>query len=181
MRVLLVTLSILFFSGCSTVDVTQYKNTTPRFDFFEYFHGETRGWGMVQNWRGMVTRSFVVDMVGSHTSDGEFLLEEDFYWSDGELEERTWKVASSEVHRFSGTAADVVGTAQGAAYGNALNWQYHMLVDVEGNKWKIHFDDWMFLQNDDILINKLQMSKFGIDVGEITIVFSKIHHREQMK
>lgn len=180
-RLALVILSILFFSGCSTIDITQFKDKTPRFDFFEYFQGQTRGWGIVQDRQGMVSRSFVVDMIGGYNSSGEFLLEEDFRWSDGEREERTWTVVAHDRHHFSGTAADVVGTAEGAAYGNALNWQYHLLVDVDGKQWKIHFDDWMFLQSDNILINKLQMSKFGINVGEITIVFSKSHQMEQKK
>jgi len=178
-RLAVIITALIALSGCSSADITRFKGETPRFDFVEYFKGDTRGWGMVQNRQGMVTRRFIVDMVGSLNSSGEFLLREDFHWSDGEEEERTWTVVPRDRHHLTGTAADVVGTAEGTGYGNALHWRYHLLVDVDGSQWKIHFDDWMFLQSDNLLINTLQMSKFGFDVGRITIVFSKNYQKEQ--
>ncbi|CAG36872.1 hypothetical protein DP2143 [Desulfotalea psychrophila LSv54] len=54
-----------------------------------------------------------------------------------------------------------------------LNWQYQLNLKVDDSTWKINFDDWMFLLNDDMLINKATMSKFGFEVGEITIIFRK--------
>ena len=38
---------------------------------------------------------------------------------------------------------------------------------------EVEFDDWMFLQADGVMINRAVISKFGIDLGEVTIAFSK--------
>jgi len=54
-----------------------------------------------------------------------------------------------------------------------LNWQYLLNLKVDDSTWKIKFDDWMFLVTDQVLINKARMSKFGLTVGEVTIVFQK--------
>jgi hypothetical protein len=85
-------------------------------------------------------------------------------------------INSNDIHHYNGKADDVVGTAMGSAYGNVLNWQYLLNLKADASTWEIHFDDWMFLQNDGVLINRATMSKFGIRVGEITIIFSKNDH-----
>ena len=69
---------------------------------------------------------------------------------------------------------DVVGIATGDSYGNALHWRYDLLLPVGEKTYKVHFDDWMFLQDDGVLINRAEMSKFNIKLGELTIVFRKL-------
>jgi hypothetical protein len=54
-----------------------------------------------------------------------------------------------------------------------LNWNYYLNVEVDGTTWKLFLDDWMFLHQDRILINRTSMNKFGFHVGDITITFSK--------
>lgn len=166
-------ISVLFLTGCSGVDVRQYAANKPVLDLHDYFMGQTKGWGIVQDRKGNVTRQFVVDIVGKTDEAGNLVLEEDFVWSDGEISRRVWTIARSDQHTYMGRAADVVGQAGGMAYGNALNWSYDLQLDIDGSQWVIHFDDWMFLQPDGILLNRAEMSKFGIRVGEVTISFSK--------
>ena len=43
----------------------------------------------------------------------------------------------------------------------------------EGKEVKITFDDWIFKQDDRIAINRATMTKFGIKVAELTVMFSK--------
>ena len=38
---------------------------------------------------------------------------------------------------------------------------------------KITFDDWIFKQDDKVAINRATMTKFGIKVGELTVLFQK--------
>jgi hypothetical protein len=35
----------------------------------------------------------------------------------------------------------------------------------------VHFDDWIYRQSEDIAINRAYVSKFGIEIGSVTIVF----------
>jgi len=164
---------IFLLAGCSTIDIRQYSSNEPRLDLFGYFQGETKGWGIVQDRKGVVTRQFTVAIKGTVDNEGRLILEEDFDWSDGEKSKRTWILSKHNSHSYSGQAEDVIDSARGTLYGNVLNWQYMLNLNVDGTTWKITFDDWMFLVSDDILLNKATMSKFGLKVGEVTIVFQK--------
>lgn len=164
---------LTLLAGCGSVDVGEYANNTPRLDLFNYFQGNTKGWGIVQDRNGKLLRQFVVDINGTINQQGELVLDEAFHWNDGEKSQRIWTIARSGDDRFSGRAADVVGEAVGVTAGNALHWQYHLDLVVDGRTWKVHFNDWMFLQPNQVLINRAAMSKFGFGLGEVTIMFRK--------
>ena len=159
--------------GCSKMDVRHYDDRMPQFDIIDYFSGQTRGWGIVQDRAGNLKRQFVVDIDGRLDKDGNLVLEEDFTWDDGELSRRVWTITRTDEGSLRGRAADVVGEASGDAAGNVLNWHYKLELVVDGSTWVVSLDDWMFLQPDNILLNRAEMSKFGIRVGDITIAFQK--------
>lgn len=162
-------------SGCtSAMKIEDYKKNTPTLDLFTYFNGETRGWGMFQDRSGNLKRQFVVDIKGTVTNDGKLILEEDFVWSDGEVSRRVWTITRQNPTNFTGEASDVIGVAKGVSSGNALNWNYDLLLPVDGKTYKVHFDDWMFLQPDGVLLNRAKMSKFGFTLGEVFISFKKL-------
>lgn len=173
MRFLATTITLLLLTGCSAVDMTAYKNSELKLDLFTFFTGDTKGWGIVQDRKGNLTRQFVVDIRGEVTDLGELVLHEDFYWNDGELSSRTWILSKHDNHNYSGTAADVIDRAAGTLYGNVLNWKYQLNLAVDDSNWKVTFDDWMYKVSEDMLLNKAIMSKFGFTVGEVTIVFQK--------
>lgn len=105
-------------------------------------------------------------------------MEENFDWSDGEKSKRIWQIKKEGDHSYVGCAGDVIGMAQGIAYGNVLVWNYVLALESEGTAWHIEFDDWMFLQPNNVLINRTTMSKFGLHVGEVIIVFRKDSKQE---
>lgn len=164
---------LLFTTGCGAADISRYRDMAPQLDVIEYFSGTTRGWGIVQDRGGTVTRQFVVDICGWVNTDGNLVLEEDFSWNDGKRSRRVWTITRNEDQSLHGVAEDVVGQAIGAEAGNALNWRYRLALDIDGTTWVVSFDDWMFLQPNGVLLNKARMSKFGIRVGEVTIAFHK--------
>ena len=127
----------------------------------------------MQDRKGRLTRQFTVAITGTVNSDGSLILAENFDWSDGEKSQRTWILKPNGRAQLHRRAEDVVNSASGTLYGNVLNWQYVLNLKVDETAWKIAFDDWMFLVDDGLLLNKATMSKFGFKVGEITIVFQK--------
>ena len=175
MRLLFAISILLLLTGCSAIDTQRYTDNTPQLDLYTYFTGNTRGWGIVQDRKGVLTRQFVVDIIGEVTEDSQLILKENFNWSDGEKSSRVWVLSKKDNHNFTGTAGDVIGQAEGTLYGNVLNWQYQLNLKVDDSTWKITFDDWMFLVSEELLLNKATMSKFGFKVGEITIVFRKVN------
>jgi len=149
-----------------------FAGGTPELRVEEYFLGQTRAWGLVQDRSGKPTRYFTVDIEGSLEGD-ELVLREDFVFRDGERSQRVWRIRKLDEHSYQGSAGDVVGTASGRQFGNALNWRYDLLVTVKDKQWQLHFNDWMFLHEDGVLVNRAEMSKFGIRVGEVLLFFSK--------
>ena len=72
-----------------------------------------------------------------------------------------------------GTAGEVVGTAKGFSYGPAFKFEYVLLVPVKGREMKITFDDWIFMHDERVAIIRATMTKFGIKVAELTVMFVK--------
>ena len=164
--------AVMFLMGCSSMKPQDFAGSEPRLVIEEYFVGETKAWGLFEDRFGNVRRQFLVDIVG--TWDGrELVLEEDFTFDDGETDRRVWRIVKTGDHTYQGHADDVVGTARGVAYGNALNWRYDLNLKIKDSIWRVHFNDWMFLQPDGALMNRARVSKFGLDIGEVTIVFKK--------
>lgn len=162
-------LSAIFFGlvGCSS-SIDDYKATTPMFNLFEYFDGDVKAWGMVQDYTGMETRRFEVMIKG--TVDGnQLILDEDFDFADGEKQNRVWTITQNADGSYQGTAGDVVGIATGREEGNALNWAYDLSVDVGESNYVLTLDDWLYRQDDKRVFNLTSMKKFGIEVGRITI------------
>ena len=62
-----------------------------------------------------------------------------------------------------------LGEAIGVASGNALNWRYTLRLPVDGSIYEVQFDDWMYLVDERVMLNKARMSKFGIFLGEVTV------------
>jgi hypothetical protein len=79
---------------------------------------------------------------------------------------------SGEGH-WRGTAADVVGEAVGEVAGNALRWRYVLSLPVDDKVYDVHLDDWMYLIDENTLANRSFMSKFGVEVGQVTLFFRK--------
>ena len=67
----------------------------------------------------------------------------------------------------------MVGTAAGAAAGNALNWGYVLRVPYGERSLDVRLDDWMFLIDEGTMLNRAEMRYFGFRVGEITIAFRR--------
>ncbi len=168
---MIVTISLLT-NGCASPQLDYYQDSEPRLDVKTFFNGPIKAWGIVQNWRGQVTSRFDADMVGSWEGDVG-TLREVFTFYDGRSQQRVWTLYPGPDGSLSGTAPDVQGTATGMQSGSALNLRYAMDLDVNGRTYRVHFDDWMWLMNDDLVINRAYIRKFGITVAQLTVVMQK--------
>lgn len=160
------------FTGCSAMKVEDFANAGPNLDLFEYFEGDTQAWGVFEDRFGDVRRQFKVDITG--TIKGDVLtLDERFIYSDGELDQRIWRIRKTDDNTYIGEADDIVGNATGKVAGNALNWRYDLDLKVGDSTWRVHFNDWMFLQEGDVLINRATVTKWGIEIGQVSIFFNR--------
>ncbi|BCN94357.1 hypothetical protein THMIRHAM_21420 [Thiomicrorhabdus immobilis] len=165
-------MSSTLISGCSSVKIQDYQNETPQLELFEYFKGKTFAQGQFQDRSGKVLRRFTVDING--TVDGQQLtLDERFVYHDGEKQQRVWQITQTAEGHYTGKADDVVGEAIGESAGNALNWRYTLDLPYKDGSIHVQFNDWMFLQSDSSMINRASVTKWGFNVGEVTLFFSK--------
>jgi Protein of unknown function (DUF3833) len=163
----------LLLSACATPTVDDYAAEKPVLDLKTYFNGELIAHGLFTDRSGKVVRRFVVQMTGTW-SGNQGTLDERFTYSDGKTERRVWRLTDEGNGRWTGRADDVVGVAEGRSAGNALNWKYTLSLPVDGKVYEVQFDDWMFLMDDKVMLNKAQMSKFGFHLGEVTLSFTKL-------
>jgi hypothetical protein len=159
-------------AGCATPEVGDYRKERPALDLRRYFDGPLTGYGVFTDFKGRVNERFVVDMVGRWNGD-EGILEEEFRYADGRKDRRVWRLEHRGDGRYIGRADDVVGQAQGEAAGNALRWVYTLRLPVDGTVYEVQFDDWMYLVDEQVMINKAEMRKFGFRLGEVTLAFFK--------
>ena len=174
-RVLLVGLaavSIGLLAGCSTPQVEQYAQEKPVLDLTQYFNGRLDAYGIFTDRSGAVVKRFTVVM-DCQWSGNEGTLDEDFTYSDGSKQRRVWRLTRLGDGRFTGRADDVEGVAQGEVRGNAFHWTYTLNLPVDGRVVAVQFDDWMYLMNDKVMLNKASMRKWGIELGEVTLSFVK--------
>ena len=167
---------LLLLCGCAGVQVDQYAAAQPALELPRYFNGTVDGWGMFQSRSGEVVKRFhvVIDASWKMQEGHEVgTLDEHFTWSDGTSSRRVWTVTRNGDRQFAGRAGDVIGEARGEAAGNALRWQYVLALPVDGRVWHVDVDDWMFLMDDRVMLNRSAVSKFGIHVGDITLSFLK--------
>lgn len=168
----LAALFLVLIAGCTAMEPADFANDGPRLVLEDYFTGHTRAWGLFEDRFGKVRRQFVVDMVGTRQGD-DLILNETFTYNDGERDQRVWTIRKTAPDRYEGTAGDIIGTAQGRAAGNAINWAYRMDLKVGDGRWRVAFDDWMFLQRDGVLLNRAHVSRWGIEIGSLAIFFMK--------
>jgi hypothetical protein len=162
----------MLLSACAAPTVDDYAAERPLLDLKTYFNGELVAHGVFTDRDGKVARRFVVQMTGTWAGN-QGTLDERFTYSDGKTERRVWRLSDEGNGRWTGRADDVVGVAEGRAAGNALNWRYTLKLPVDGSVYEVQFDDWMYLMDERVMLNKAVMSKFGIRLGEVTLAFYK--------
>jgi hypothetical protein len=159
-------------SGCAGPQVQDYAAEKPVLNLREYFNGTLDAHGVFTDRSGRVVKRFTVLMVCTWTGQ-QGVLDESFVYSDGSTEKRIWRLTDLGAGRYSGRADDVVGEAQGQTQGNAFRWGYTLALPVDGRVWHVDFDDWMYLMDERVMLNKATMSKWGVRMGEVTLSFYK--------
>lgn len=137
-----------------------------------FFAGETLAWGIFEDRFGRLRRDFRVAVEGRW--DGRVLtLDERFAFSDGAAERRVWRLTKLDAGRYRAACDEVEGAPLVRVAGNALHFSYVIGLAINGRRLPVRFDDWMFLQPQDVLVNRARVSKFGLRLGEATIFFRK--------
>jgi len=154
------------------MDIKTFENKTPKFTLEDYFSGETFGQGQFYDRFGNVQLSFSVKLQG--TFDGTNLkLDEVLTYDNGEVSSRTFDIKKINQNLYELRCPDIVGVGTIKSYGNALQWNYKLKQKIGTSLWTLRFDDWMFLKEGNLVLNRAKASKLGIELGEVFMVVSK--------
>ena len=171
-RRLILAAAALALAGCAGPQINDYAAEKPVLDLKDYFNGTLDAYGIFTDRSGKVVKRFTVVMQGTwNGNDG--VLDEDFVYSDGTKEKRIWRLKRLPDGRYTGTADDVVGEATGQTQGNAFRWGYTLALPVDGRIFHVDLDDWMYLIDERVMLNRARMSKWGVYLGEITLAFTR--------
>lgn len=171
---LFVSLVLVFFVGACSNSVRTLPASDKILNIEQYFSGNSKAYGILFDRSGVPQRHFSVNLLGTwDEKEKKLTLEEDFVFEDGEKSQRTWVIHKVGANQYRGTANDVLGEAKGFSEGNAFHWDYVLETPYKGSTLALRIDDWLFLNDDNVLINRAIMYKFGFKVGEIVITFNK--------
>ena len=170
-RVILLS-TLVLISACSRVSMEYYNGTSPALDLKTFFNGELKAYGILQNRSGQVIRKFTASIDASWEGDQGTLIEH-FIFDDGEEQDRVWQLTNQGDNRYTGLAGDVEGIASGETVGSAFNWKYQLDVPWGDSSILLNLDDWLFLIEENHLINRTDLKKFGFRVAELTLVIEK--------
>ena len=171
---------VFLLSGCASPAIKgdAYTEQSPTLDIVGFFEGTVKAWGIVQNRKGNIIQRFTVDIEGTVNGD-TLVLDEVFNYDFGEGPmTRRWelqRVESNENNEWTGSANDIASTATGAEHGNAFNWRYQMDLPRQGSDKTVRvvFDDWLWAMDDNTVVNRSYIKKFGITFAEVTIFMQK--------
>ena len=171
---LLLALSITI-AACARKNVGELVTHRPTFVLEEFFAGNSVAFGIFEDRFGNLRRQFRVNLSGKRDGN-RLVLDEEFLYHDGERDNRVWTINrfgldANRLVTYQGQADDVKLAARGVQAGNALNWQYDISLNMAGTNLDVHFDDWIYKQDEDIGINRAFVTKFGVEIGSVKIVF----------
>ena len=159
----------LFLFGCSSVDIDQYENNKPQLSLPNFFSGPMSAHGILKNRYGHVIRYFNVTMTAHWDEQGIGTLDEDFTFDDGEKQKRIWTFTPDGKGGYLASAGDVKNAVPVNIAGNAFFMKYVLNILYKGEPLEVSIDDKMYLVSEKVLINESVMTKFGIEVGYITL------------
>lgn len=142
----------------------------------EFFNGRLWAHGVLCDRRGRVRRRLRIEMQALWEGDWG-RLQESYVFDDGERQQRTWSLRrfpeQDGVRRYEATGADVVGVARGRARGSELRWSYLLEIPVGRRRVRLRMDDRMYLVGDALLLNRIELRKFGVRVASLYLACGK--------
>lgn len=140
--------------------------TGPTLDPRTHLSGPLALEGVIYGPTGRVVSRFTAQAQGTWHGDSGTLAE-DFTYDSGARQSRAWSLTLGPDGTVTGTAPDVVGTAQGRVLGSALVLRYQIRLEPQAGGHVLSVTDWMYLLDNGTLMNRSEMRKFGVKVAEL--------------
>lgn len=161
------------FWGFRAQRPADYASETPVFDLRQTLAGSYVAHGVIFDYSGRVNTRFSAHITGRFDETGGVLAERFAYDGMAEEDTREWQIRFDGPDRFTATAADVIGPAEGVVSGNALRMTYRLQLPARAGGHVLDVVDWIYLMEDGTLVNRSDMRKFSIKAAELFAVFNR--------
>jgi len=150
-----------------------YATETPAFDLRQTLSGSYLAHGAIFDYSGRANVRFSAEITGTFDETGGILAERFSYDGMAEADTREWQIRFDGPDRFTATAADVIGTAEGVVSGNAVRMTYRLQLPERAGGHVLDVVDWLYLMDDGTIVNRSDMRKFSIKAAELFAVFRR--------
>ena len=164
--------AMLALAGCATAPVLDAAAGRKPFVPEQFFRGPTYAQGEFVNVIDGSKRG-VRAIINGRFDGRALILVEDFAYSDGERDRKTWVLTKTGPTTYSGTREDVIGAAQGRLDGGLFRLTYQASVKTKTSAYDLTFDDVLGYEPDGSVLNRAVVSKLGVKIGEITLRISR--------
>jgi hypothetical protein len=171
------TLFLLAIAGCGARNINQFASGVPSMAPQNWMAGTVDGYGVIQDRFGNIKSQFHAHETGIWDAQTSSLtLTEHITYLQGSTApptDRVWHFTEISPGHWTGTAADIIGTAQAEQQGNVWHLTYAQTLPVGGHQLAVHVDDWRFREADDVAVDVATISKLGINLASSDIAFVK--------
>ncbi len=136
-----------------------------------YFKGKTYAYGKFSAIDG-TSREFRVDLTG-RVRGQTLTLREDFVYTDGERDTKTWIFTKTGPDTYKGTREDVLGETTVKVLGDTARFSYRVDLTPAENPSIVRFFDKLTLADDGTLRNTALVTKFGFPVARVKVNFAR--------
>lgn len=148
------------------------RNEAAHFDLLSYFEGKTVASGVFEGRGGHPKRRFTVELTG-RAEGSTLVLQERFLFDDGERQDRTWTLVRGDGQVFTGHCEDSVSKAQGSFEQGRAYLSSELRLKVGSRLVSMQFEDVFYDAGEGSVLNRSTVSKWGIRLGQVLILFRK--------
>lgn len=146
-----------------------YAQSGETFELTRHLNGPIDCDGVIYGPTGRVTSRFRAEF-DAHWDGNQGGMREHFHYDTGVEQVRQWSLTLLEDGRIEATAPDVIGVGTGRQMGSAVVLNYRIKLPEQSGGHVLNAVDWMYLTPNGTIMNRSQLSKFGIQVAEIVAV-----------
>lgn len=166
-------LALRMVIGFGAQKPADYAKATPTLDIRQHLSGPIRCEGVIYGPMGRVTSRFTADMEGRWTGNSGVLAEH-FSYDSGTRQDREWRLTLGNDGKVRAEADDLVGAGQGQQSGAALQLNYTIRLPESAGGHALQVTDWMYLVDENTIVNRSQFRKFGIKVAELVATMRRV-------
>ena len=143
-----------------------YADNTRDFDLRHHLNGPILCEGVIYGPTGKVTSRFIADFEADWDGN-RGVMTEAFRYDSGRTQDRKWELTLGNDGTIKAEADDLDGPGTGHQKGSAVVLNYRIKLPKEAGGHTLDTTDWMYLMENDTIMNRSQFRKFGFKVAEL--------------